>query len=185
MPITINGSGTLTGLSAGGLPDGVVTPADLSQPLTVEMAKATTSGTSIDFTAIPSWARRITIMFQGVSTNGTSNYLVQIGDGAIATTGYSAVGTGMDATGVSITAYTAGFGVRSTAATYAINGLIILTLISANTWVASGVLSTSLPLAFTVSGSKALTGALDRIRLTTANGTDTFDAGSINIIYEG
>ena len=91
----------------------------------------------------------------------------------------------MDATGVSITAYTAGFGIRSTSASYAINGLLVLTLISANTWVASGVLSTALPLTFTTSGSKSLTNALDRLRLTTVNGTDTFDAGSINIMYEG
>jgi hypothetical protein len=31
----------------------------------------------------------------------------------------------------------------------------------------------------------SLSGTLDRIRLTTVNGSDTFDAGSINIIYEG
>lgn len=149
------------------------------------MTAQTASGSSVDFTGIPSWAKRLTLILSGVSTNGASNYLVQIGDGAVTTTGYSSVGTGMDASGVSITAYTAGFGIRSTSAAYAVNGLLVLTLISANTWVASGVLSTALPLTFTTSGSKSLTNVLDRIRITTVNGTDTFDAGTINVLYEG
>jgi hypothetical protein len=34
-------------------------------------------------------------------------------------------------------------------------------------------------------GSVTLSATLDRIRITTVNGTDTFDAGSINIAYEG
>jgi hypothetical protein len=156
----------------------------INSALVAATAQASTSGTSIDFTGIPSWVKRITVMFNGVSTNGTSNYLVQIGDGSVNTTGYSSVGTGMDGTGVSITAYTTGFGVRSTVATYVISGQIVLTLVTSNTWVASGVLSTSLPLTFTTSGTKALSSTLDRVRITTVNGTDTFDAGSINILYE-
>lgn len=152
--------------------------------ITSGTAVASTSGTAIDFTSIPSWVKRITVMFNGVSTNGGSNYLLQIGDGSINTTGYSSVGTGMDGSGVSATAYTTGFGIRSTVATYAISGSVVLTLVSPNIWVANGVLSTSLPLVFTTSGTKTLTGVLDRIRLTSVT-PDTFDAGSINILYEG
>jgi hypothetical protein len=37
---------------------------------------------------------------------------------------------------------------------------------------------------FSSSGTKSLSATLDRIRITTVNGTDTFDAGSINILYE-
>jgi hypothetical protein len=33
-------------------------------------------------------------------------------------------------------------------------------------------------------GSVTLSGTLDRVRITTVNGTDTFDAGTINILYE-
>jgi len=147
-------------------------------------SQASTSGTSIDFTSIPSWVKRITVMFNGVSTNGTDNYLLQIGDGSVNTTGYSSVGSGMDGSGVSVTASTAGFDIRSTSAAYAISGSVVLTLVSSNIWVANGILSTSLPLAFTTSGTKTLTGVLDRIRITTVGGTYTFDAGSINILYE-
>ena len=53
-------------------------------------AVASTSGTSIDFTGIPAWVERITVMFSGVSGSGTSNFLLQIGDaGGIENTGYS------------------------------------------------------------------------------------------------
>jgi hypothetical protein len=147
-------------------------------------AVASTSNTSIDFTGIPSGTKRITVMFNGVSTSGTTAYLLQIGDGSVNTTGYSSVGTGMDGTGVTATAYTTGFGIRYTSSSYAISGSVVLTLVSSNIWVANGVLSTSLPLTFTTSGTKTLTGVLDRVRITTVNGTDTFDAGSINILYE-
>ena len=159
------------------------TPVMGASVITSGTSQASTSGTSIDFTSIPSWVKRITVMFNGVSTNGTSNYLLQIGDGSINTTGYSSVGTGMDGSGVSITAYTTGFGIRSTAATYAISGSVVLTLVSSNIWVANGILSTSLPLVFTTSGTKTLTGVLDRVRITSVT-PDTFDAGSINILYE-
>ena len=46
-------------------------------------AVASTSGTSIDFTGIPSWVKRITVMFNGVSTSGTSFKQIQIGSGSV------------------------------------------------------------------------------------------------------
>ena len=66
---------------------------------------ASTSGTSIDFTSIPSWVKRITVMFDGVSTNGTSNLQVQIGDsGGIENTGYTAAASGVANSGNLVTA---------------------------------------------------------------------------------
>ena len=177
---TMSGDLNLPNLIASGtVTDGTGT----LRPL-VSGSALTASSTSVDITGIPSWVKRITLMLNGISSNGTSNYLVQIGDGSITTTGYASVGTGMDATGVSITAYTAGFGIRSTSASYSITGSLLMSKITGNTWVCEGVLSTPLPLTFTISGSKTLTNALDRIRLTTVNGTDAFDAGTINILYE-
>ena len=168
---------TLTSPTIGG------TPAMSASILTSGTAN-TVSSTAVDYTSIPSWVKRITVMFNGVSTSGTSNWLIQIGDGSVNTTGYASSGTGMDATGVSITAFTTGYGIRSTAATYTISGAVTISLVGSNVWVASGVLTTTLPLTFTVAGTKTLTGTLDRVRLTTVNGTDTFDAGTINILYE-
>jgi hypothetical protein len=61
---------------------------------------------------------------------------------------------------------------------------MLLTLISGNTWVSSHTLKTATNLLGVGGGDVTLTGALDRLILTTVNGTDTFDAGSINILYE-
>jgi hypothetical protein len=155
--------------------------------ITSGTAVASTSGTSIDFTSLPSWVKRITVMFSGVSTNGSSNYLIQVGSGSVTTSGYSSSAS-YATTSVSSVTSTAGFVVQSfnSAATLT-SGNVSLCLISGNAWTSSGVVSL---VAFTgtqfnAGNSSALSGALDRVRITTANGTDTFDAGTINILYEG
>jgi len=149
-------------------------------------AVASTSGTSIDFTSIPSWVKRITVMFNGVSTNGTSVPIVQLGtSGGIETSGYASVGTGLGATSMATTDYTTGFGLEDGGnASYAITGNLILNLISTNTWVGSGTARRATQNGCCFSGSKTTASTLDRVRITTVNGTDTFDAGSINILYE-
>ena len=154
--------------------------------LVLDTAKASTSGTSIDFTGIPSWAKRVTVMFQGVSTSGTSVVLFQLGAGSVTTSGY--LGSASINTSVSITAnYTTGFGIsQQTTAGDAQHGLVILTNLSSNTWVASTNMASPTTTATSQgAGSIALSGTLDRVRITTVNGTDTFDAGSINILHEG
>lgn len=154
--------------------------------ITSGTAVASTSGTSIDFTGIPSWVKRITVMFQGVSTsNGTSNYLLQVGSGSVSTSGYNSRATYFSATTLGGGNSTAGimwgnFNVGNTQ-----SGAITLTLVSANTWVATGYFADSSTNATSCGGvTPALGGALDRVRITNANGTDAFDAGTINILYE-
>jgi hypothetical protein len=172
-----------------------VTPTMLSQPLTLATAQNTTSGTSVDFSpangnGIPSWAKRVTVMFNGVSTSGTSAYIIQLGDsGGIEDTGYVSKGMLVDNTGPAGTAGTSGFIIGSAGASTVIQaGVITLTRFdSGNTWIATGVFNradaaTAVALS---AGTKTLSDTLDRIRLTTVNGTDTFDAGSVNIMYEG
>lgn len=149
-------------------------------------SQASTSGTSIDFTSIPSWITQITISFVGVSTNGTSNYLLQLGDsGGVETSGYlgstwsSSAATGvLGTTGAALTA--------SVAAASVCHGSVSLTLVdaSANTWSISGSLGFSNSASIqTIAYSKSLSATLDRFRITTAGGTDAFDAGLIN--YRG
>lgn len=150
-------------------------------------AVATTSGTSIDFTSIPSWVRRITVMLDGVSTNGTSPVQIQLGDsGGIETTGYFS--DAMSITSPSVPAYAAyssGFVSPGSTAAASRFGFLTIANVSGNTWVASGTDGDNATFAGTFQGSKALSATLDRVRLTTINGTDTFDAGLVNIIYEG
>lgn len=153
-------------------------------PIVSGTAVASTSGTSIDFTGIPSWAKRITVMFNGVSTSGSSNILIQIGSGSVTTSGYASQAWTTTGGGVVTTGLIATF---SGPATNTNSGVIVLSLITSNTWVSLGLLTYTNTTSVGVQSagnSPALSGTLDRVRITTVNGTDTFDAGSINILYE-
>jgi hypothetical protein len=158
-------------------------------PFSSGTAVASTSGTSIDFTSIPSWVKRITVMFNGVSTSGTSPYLIQLGDsGGVEATSYVATVTSIQTATASVSGGTTGFYLTTAGNMTAgsnVQGSVILTLLGSNTWTGIGSLARDgLTTMFYIAGSKALSDTLDRVRITTVNGTDTFDAGSINILYE-
>jgi len=167
---------------------GNVTPAALigGKQLVLATAVASTSGTFIDFTGIPSWAKRITVLFNSVSTNGTSLIQLQLGSGSIVTTGYSSSGS-VVATGVGSSSSTTGLltsGGTSDAAGTLRSGVITLAHVGGNLWVMSSVLGETTATTRFGGGSVQLGGALDRVRVTTVNGTDLFDFGSINIMWE-
>lgn len=146
-------------------------------------AVASTSGASIDFTSIPSWVKRITVVFNGVSTNGSSYVIVQLGDsGGVETTSY----IGNSQQGGSPVAFSTGFLISTAADASATRyGAVSITLLGSNAWVAQGVIAdTNNTWTTPLAGVKTLSGTLDRVRITTVNGTDTFDAGSVNILYE-
>ena len=156
--------------------------------ITSGTAVASTSGTSIDFTSIPSWVKRVTVMFGGVSTSGTSAIQVQIGSGSFTTSGYNGVVT-YASSAVGSETRTTGLPVMNSAgqsADAAIYGLFVVALQTGNTWVSSCTVGKTGGTNLTCfgGGSLALGGVLDRVRITTVGGTDTFDAGSINILYE-
>ena len=193
MPITINGSGTVTGISAGGLPDGSITTDDLaagavtqakrSEQLTLDTAK-TATGTSVDFTGIPSWVKLVTITFSNVSLSGSANLLVQIGSGSFSTSGYtSGSGLAFGTNQTTITTSGSGYAIVMGNTANIFFGSMQVVLHTGTVWVSSH--------AGTVAGgglsggghSPALGGSLDRVRIT-STGADTFDAGSINILYE-
>ena len=172
---------TLTSPVIAGTPTGVGV-------LTAATAQTSTSGTSIDFTSIPSWVKRITVMFEVVSTNSTSHYQIQIGDsGGIETSGYAGNFFLAGPTLAGVANITSGFGVYNDNAGDIISGQAIISLLnlSTNTWVLSGLFGRSSNNYTAISaGSKSLSAILDRVRITTISGTPTFDAGSINILYE-
>jgi hypothetical protein len=151
-------------------------------------AVASTSGTSIDFTSIPSWVKRVTVMFNGVSLSGTANIRIQLGvSGTPETTGYSAGSAVITSSSVgNYTASTSGIDIFGSVLTYAISGAIQINLLGSNTWTISGNTynPNTTPYVQFTGGGKTLAGALNMVRITTVNGTDTFDAGSINILYE-
>ena len=146
---------------------------------------ASATGTSIDFTGIPSWVKKITVNFNGVSTNGTSVPIIQLGDnGGFETSGY----TGAVANnGATISNFSTGFALvaSSTTAVVVFSGHVVITNISGNIWIASISLGRiDSATVFNGAGNKTLSDVLTQVRITTVNGTDTFDAGSINILYE-
>ena len=176
-------NGTLT-LPAG---TGTVAVNGLSSNIVSGTAVASTSGTSIDFTSIPSWVKRVTVMFSGVSTNGTSRQIVQLGtSGGVQNTGYAGTASTNGITVSETTGILVGY--RADALNV-YSGAIVFTLLNSATglWVAQGANSGaggSTGDCSVIGGTKTLSGTLDRVRITTVNGTDTFDAGSINILYE-
>jgi hypothetical protein len=209
MPISITGTGTITGISAGGLPDDCITTAEiagsavttakildanitsakLAQPLTIGTAQATTSGTAIDFTGIPSWAKRVTVMLNGVRTNGATGYLIRVGTaGGVVSTGYVSTSITSDSAGnTGGQSGTTGFNWFNDNSAYVNYGTMTLFLIesSSNSWVSSHTGRMATTHALFGGGSVSLAGVLTQLRLTTFGGTETFIAGSVNIMYEG
>jgi hypothetical protein len=178
---TATGVGTGTGTAT------TNTWASAVKTITSGTAVASTSGTSIDFTGIPSWVKRITVVFSGVSLSGTSGYAIRIGSGAIdATATYIGSSSRGNTGGPGYTANTSSFTLNSSlgSASDITSGKYTIELLSGFTYILSGVSASSGPQTNLAAGSKTLSGVLDQVRITTINGTDTFDAGSINIMYE-
>ncbi len=171
-------NGTFTSPTFAGTPTGVGV-------LTSGTAVASTSGTAIDFTSIPSWVKRITVMLSGVSTNSTSLVQLQLGDaGGFETTGYLSAAQNGASSANSSTGYLL---TQANAAASSLTGNAVLCKIDGNTWIISGDVAQQPTVSANVAslgGSKTLSDTLTQVRITTVNGTDTFDAGTINILYE-
>jgi len=188
--VALNGANnditSLTALTVGGLPSGSVTPTNLSQPFTRGTSVATTSGTSIDFTGIPVWVKRITIMLNQVGTSGTSPLIVRVGTSSgIVTTNYRTAANLNTNVATSTTGFLLEF--SRTGVSNETDGMLILTAQgdAGLSWQGIGNTARSTDGAVPVcAGSSYLGGVLDRVRLTTVGGADTFDNGSVNILYE-
>ena len=125
-------------------------------------------------------------MFSGVSTNGSSSQLIQLGAGSIQTTGYTSCPIYVNAGGLSnVAGSTAGIVIAAGSSGFVTFGSIVFSTVGSNAWVANGAFTPNTSTSIVSSGGVTLSGTLDRIRITTVNGTDTFDAGTINIMYEG
>jgi hypothetical protein len=181
MPVVINGT---TGITT----PATVIPEGQSYPIVLGTAVASTSGTLIDYLNIPSWVKRITVMFNLVSSSSTTHWQIQIGTAAgVQNSGYASSFGYAGAGSAQTYTMTTGFGMYNDTASDLRHGAITLSLLDASngTWVCSGVTAWStrsymLP----TSGVKTLSGILDRVRITTVGGAETFDAGSVNILYE-
>jgi len=177
-------SPTLTSPTISGTPTGVGV-------LTSMTAQASTSGTSIDFTSIPSWVKRITVMFDAVSLSGSSAIRIQLGTGSTTytTTGYVTFGVTLASGSLGGATDTGGFviGQNHTAGgPTAYGGSCVITNVTGNTWSYMAVMggNSATNGGQLGGGSVPLGAVLTAIRVTTSSGTDVFDAGTINILYE-
>lgn len=178
MAVVINGSAGVT-TNSGAVYNGLQTG-----------TAVTASSTSVDFTSIPSWVKRITVMFSGISTNGTGQQQIQLGDsGGYEITGYVGTGTS-NSTGANpvTTNCTTGFALNSTStAAQTQQGIATICLLGSNTWVFSFVGGRDNAVTVQGAGTKTLSDTLTQLRVigsATGSPSDTFDAGTINIIYE-
>ena len=151
-------------------------------PIFRDTEKATTSGTTIEFTGIPSWAKRITIIFNAVTNDGSA-MIVQVGS----STGYDTSGyTSASSDDAGTATSTAGFVLRSTDSdSDLISGSMVLHNVSGTTWISShSAMASNNNRGITGGGRRVMTTTLDRVRLNTASGTTAFDGGAVNIMYE-
>ena len=192
LPVANGGTGVTSSTGSGSVVLGTspsISGAVLSSMASSVITSGTSvsaSGTAVNFTGIPSWVKRITVQFIGVSGSGVSAPTVRIGPSeGIEATGYS----GSTQNGTSAVLLSTGFeydgNLRTAARTY--HGAMTLTLqnSSTNTWAATSIVGLSDGASVGImGGSKSTAGVITQLRITFANGTDTFDAGSINILYE-
>lgn len=149
-------------------------------------AVASTSGTAINFTGIPAGVKRITVMFHNVSVAVAYNFIIQLGtSGGLTTSGYISQASQTAAGGISNSAGTTGLiltGAMNAAVGY--SGCVIISTLGSNIWSSSGTMCSGTVSNLNFSGgSIALSSALTQLSITTVTAT-TFDAGSINILYE-
>jgi hypothetical protein len=161
--------------------------------LVLDTPQATTSGTYKDFT-IPSWAKRITVMLSGVSTNSTTRRVLRLGTaGGIQTSTYTGRTNGGQISFNNANDWTDGVELRhvnTDDASLTIQGTVTFNLLSSasNIWTVTGALCkfNGTSEASVLSGSITLSGAVTTLRFTTGTGTgsDTFDAGTVNVLCE-
>jgi hypothetical protein len=166
--------------------DANVTPAKLSQPFTSGTAVTPSAVTFTDFTGIPSWVKRITVMFNGVSLNNTANIFIQLGTiSGFASTGYTSTSITLNnSSGSAGASSTNGFLVFDGTASYVFQGSCVINLVSSNSYVSSHSYLINTTNIVIGSGSISLGGTLNSIRIISSDNTGTFDAGTINILYE-
>lgn len=142
--------------------------------------------TVINFSPIPSGVKRVLVAFEAVSTNGTSDKIIQLGDAdGFETTSYIGSCSSLTIAGVTRAGFSTGFALRSILAADIIQGLYEFVRAGASTFIGKGLFGATYDSTFFSAGLKTLSGELDRLRVTTVTGTDTFDVGSkIYIFWE-
>ena len=161
----------------------------ITTPVSVQAEVATTSGTAVTIAAsVPAWVKSFAVGVHDLSTSGTSAVIIQLGDsGGYEITGYQGT-SGADGASSQLSS---GFMIMPAAyitAADTLSGMFIFNREDSATqkWSCSGGSGRASGVAagFTF-GYKSLSDVLTQIRITTAGGADTFDAGAASVTYLG
>jgi hypothetical protein len=150
--------------------------------LSIATVVNTTSGTVADFTGLPSTVKRITVMMNQVSSNGGTPFIIQLGtSGGFVTSGYYGQ---TNTVGVSSAAWSAGMLFNSAGdSNQQFTGLMTIAGLGNNAWTAMTCSARATQFAQYGGGGVTLGGTLTQVRFTTTGG-NTFDNGSVNILFE-
>ncbi len=177
--------GIVNAPAANSVDSGSFSTSGLNRVTPVLMTPTSLSGATVDFTGIPTGVKRFHVCFDAMSLAGSANPAIQLGDaGGIETTGYNSTFGTLVPT-VSTGSSTTDFRFSSNAAANLLYGMVTFVLMnsSTNLWAMSGqVGSPTNGDTYIISGTKALSAVLDRVRILA--GVSTFDGGTANIIYE-
>jgi hypothetical protein len=185
----VNGTIGLSKLSATGTKDSTTflrgdnTFATVSAGFTIGTPTATTSGSTVTYTGIPSGTKMIIFNLSGVSDTGSSHQRFQIGSGSLETSGYVSTSGNFEGGGGGTMSDTSGFGLKNDFSGRITSGQAFFTLqdSSTNTWVYSFIGKHDGTLVLFAGGNKSISGTLDRISFQSVS--SSFDAGSVNIMY--
>ena len=179
--VTTSGSQTLTNKT---LTSPTINTPVMGGSVITSQAQVAASGTSITFSGIPSWVKRITVLFTEVSTSGTSPVLVQLSTGTVVTSGYASTSASTASTNIATAFSGSGFNINSILAANNITGSMRIELTTTNSWISSHAVKLSGTGAAFGGGLGNVPSSVTAVRITTVNGTDTFDVGNISITYE-
>ncbi len=162
-----------------------VAPATLAPTLLVAGTPVALSGSGVQMGGIPSWAKRVTVLFENVALSGSDALVLELGTASsIESTGYLGGGCSVSSSAIATT-YTTGFLILVGSSTYTLAGSIVLASMGSNTWAVNGAAAifTGVSANLFTAGRKSLADALTRVQLRTS-GSNTFVGGTATLLWE-
>ena len=168
---------------------GALSWATVSTSNLTRLTAVTPTGSSVDYTSLPSGIRKLYVVMSGLKQSSSGRYMVQLGDsGGLETSGYTSGSRLHYASGASVQEErTDSFVIFNDATEFYVNTIMQIANITGNKWVSTHTTFHSDRGAYPGStahgaGRKELSGELTQLRITLSTGT--FTSGDVNLFYE-
>jgi hypothetical protein len=144
------------------------------------------SGPTVSFTGIPSWAKRITVLLSAITTVASGTPAIRAGAGSYEATGYESINSNIQTSTAASSASvnTSWDLVTAGNSTYTYTGNIVITKVTGTTYTICSQLRFNTTLSTFTTGYKTFSGNISQLQLCMSTGTDTFNGGTINVMYE-